>query len=111
MPYRGEAGGVQLLVLSDAARDALLWRLHRRSRQRDERFRRVHELAVEAPIRVAGNPAALGFARHLVDLPLRERRGVEDVLVAAADEHYRVLRGRAIEIVAKRQPLFFELRL
>ena len=53
-------------------------------------------------------PAGCGVV--LGDVPPRQRRRVEDVFVAAAHEHDRILRRDAIEVVAQRQPLFLELR-
>ena len=53
-------------------------------------------------------PAGCGVS--LGDAPSRQRRRIEDVFVAAADEDDGILRRDAIEIVAQRQPLFLQLR-
>ena len=51
-----------------------------------------------------------GSGGLLGDVPSCQRRRVDDVFVAAAHEHDRILRRDAIEIVAQRQPLFLQLR-
>ena len=52
-----------------------------------------------------------GEARRLGDVPMAEGGGVEDVFVAAADQHHRVGGRELVELLRGRQPLLLELRL
>ncbi len=80
-----------------------------RRRQRHEVPRAVHELAIEAAVFVPPDAAAVRLWRPLSNPPLCKRRGVEDVLVAAAHHDQRMIRRGAIEIIAIWKPLFLEL--
>ena len=111
MPDRREARLVQLLVVRDAIVDLLLGRSRRRRRQTHQRLRRIDQLAVQSAVRVLRDAATGRLGGLLVDLPVRERRRIEDVFVAAAHEDDRILRRDAIEIVAQRQALLLQLRL
>ena len=87
-------GGVQLLVLLDERLD----RQRRRRRQLDQRLGAIDQLAVQLALRVARDASARLLRRLLRDVPLPQRRGVEDVFVAAAHEDDRVRRRHGVQI-------------
>ena len=110
MPDAGQPCFVQLLVVGDAIVELLLRRARWGRRQPHQRLRGVDELAVQPAIGVLRDAAARGLGGLLADARAGQRRRVEDVFMPAAHEHDRILRRDAIEIIAQRQPLFFQLR-
>src|SRR5205814_6082717 len=86
MTHSRETDRVQLVVLGDLILDSLLQRPWLIGRKRDERFRRVHKLAVELAVGISRDAAAGWLRRRFTDLPLRERRRIEHVFVSAADD-------------------------
>ena len=106
----GQTPGVERGVLLDQRVENGL-RIGRRGfRQRHQVLGPVDEFAVQPPVRVATDPAARHLRRRLVDAPAGERRAVQHVLVAATDDDDRLF-GRAVQIVAIRQPVLRELSL
>ena len=84
MPNGRESDGVQRLVLGDARRHLLFARARWRRRQRDQRSRGIHQFAVQAPVRITGQPSALGVGGLVVNTPAAQHRGVDDVFVSTS---------------------------
>ena len=106
IPDAGESRLVQLAVLRLQRLDGQL----RRCRQGDERLRAIDQLTVQFTVLVARDASAGRLRRIFFYIPLRQRRRIENVLMSAADDHDRIVRRDAVQIVAIRQSLFLELR-
>ena len=108
-PDAGQTRGVELRKLTLLLHDLLVERHLGSRRQRHQVARRVDQLPVGFAVGVLAHLPAVRIGRPLGDVPLRERRRVQDVLVTATNQHDRG-RGRyAVKIAPEREPVLLEL--
>src|SRR5262245_36967098 len=101
MAHASEADRVELVVFGDLILNLLLQRSRLVRWQRDERLGGIHELTIELAVPVPRDPAAWRLRRDLRDVPLRQRRGIEDELVAPAHEDDGCHRRDSVEVAPK----------
>src|SRR5258705_2394227 len=84
MAHRGETDRMQPVVLGNLILNPLLQRPRLVGGKRHERFGGVYELTSELAVRIPCDAAARRLRRGFRDVPLRQRGGIEHVLMASA---------------------------
>ncbi len=105
--HAGDAVGVHLALGGEHVLD----RDGGGRRQRHQALGVVDELAGQRAVGAAGDGAALRHRGVLRDVPVTQRRRVEDVVVAAAHQHHGVCGRDTVELGRERQALLLELGL